>query len=388
MPTPVFILGGWQSDFAQKAPGGDVYPLIESATFGTLDDAGIVPADVEVVHVGNFAGELFNFQGQMGGLVAAAHRDLAANPPHGTRPPAPGQYGRPRRDVGPGERTLRHRARPRRRGAPQRPRGRSGRSAGMRRVDGPRSRGRAVPLAEHVRPYGGRVRAPVRARPSAPRPHRRDQRGQRPAQRQRADAVVGDPRRLLSRRRRGESPCRRHSAQAGLQPDHGRVGGVVLASGKVAGEWAWHVASRWSPCRASRAGDTAPGRCCWRTNWRRRPCGVRLPSPAHGDRRLLPPSGISSPYELDAIETHDCFSISEYIALDHFGITSPGKAWQAVEDGTIEPGGRLPVNPSGGLLGLGHPVGATGVRMLLDGAKQVGGRAATTRFPAPGGSAC
>ena len=37
----------------------------------------------------------------------------------------------------------------------------------------------------------------------------------------------------------------------------------------------------------------------------------------------------------------------------------------------IEPGGRLPVNPSGGLIGLGHPVGATGVRMLLDAARQV-----------------
>ncbi len=74
---------------------------------------------------------------------------------------------------------------------------------------------------------------------------------------------------------------------------------------------------------------------------------------------------------LDCIETHDCFTISEYAAIDHFGITAPGESWRAVEDGTIEMGGKLPINPSGGLIGLGHPVGATGVRMMLDCFKQV-----------------
>jgi acetyl-CoA C-acetyltransferase len=63
------------------------------------------------------------------------------------------------------------------------------------------------------------------------------------------------------------------------------------------------------------------------------------------------------------------------MAIDHFGITPPGQSWQAIEDGSIERGGRIPVNPSGGLIGLGHPVGATGVRMLLDGYKQVTGTA-------------
>lgn len=79
--------------------------------------------------------------------------------------------------------------------------------------------------------------------------------------------------------------------------------------------------------------------------------------------------------QIDAIETHDCFTSSEYMEIDHLGITAPGKSWQAIEDGTIEMGGALPVNPSGGLIGLGHPVGATGVRMVLDGFKQVTGSA-------------
>lgn len=82
-------------------------------------------------------------------------------------------------------------------------------------------------------------------------------------------------------------------------------------------------------------------------------------------------AGISGPADLDAIETHDCFSMTEYMAIDHFGITAPGESWKAIENGTIEGTGDLPINPSGGLIGLGHPVGATGVRMLLDATRQV-----------------
>jgi acetyl-CoA C-acetyltransferase len=59
------------------------------------------------------------------------------------------------------------------------------------------------------------------------------------------------------------------------------------------------------------------------------------------------------------------------MAIDHFGITPPGASWQAIENGDIELEGRIPINPSGGLIGLGHPVGATGVRMLLDAYKQL-----------------
>ena len=52
-------------------------------------------------------------------------------------------------------------------------------------------------------------------------------------------------------------------------------------------------------------------------------------------------------------------------------LTGPGESWKAIENNEIEIGGRLPINPSGGLIGGGHPVGASGVRMLLDAAKQV-----------------
>jgi acetyl-CoA C-acetyltransferase len=86
-------------------------------------------------------------------------------------------------------------------------------------------------------------------------------------------------------------------------------------------------------------------------------------------------ASLESCWQLDAIETHDCFTTSEYMAIDHFGLTAPGESWKAVEDGVIEMTGRLPINPSGGLMGCGHPVGATGVRQVLDAYLQVTERA-------------
>jgi acetyl-CoA C-acetyltransferase len=86
-------------------------------------------------------------------------------------------------------------------------------------------------------------------------------------------------------------------------------------------------------------------------------------------------AGITALDQIDVVETHDCFTATEYMAIDHLGLTAPGESWKAIEDGSIEIGGRLPINPSGGLIGLGHPVGATGVRMALDAFKQVTGKA-------------
>lgn len=82
--------------------------------------------------------------------------------------------------------------------------------------------------------------------------------------------------------------------------------------------------------------------------------------------------------DLDGVagfEVHDCFAPSEYLAIDHLGLTGPGESWKAVENGDITLGGAFPINPSGGLIGGGHPVGATGVRMLLDAAQQVSDKA-------------
>ena len=81
--------------------------------------------------------------------------------------------------------------------------------------------------------------------------------------------------------------------------------------------------------------------------------------------------------DIDFFETHDCFTSSEYAAISSFGITPPGKEYQAIEDGTISFTGSKPINPSGGLIGCGHPVGASGTRMFLDLYKQVSNNAGT-----------
>lgn len=86
-------------------------------------------------------------------------------------------------------------------------------------------------------------------------------------------------------------------------------------------------------------------------------------------------AGLKDVWEVQGIETHDCFTTSEYMAIDHFGLTKPGESWKAIEEGVIDMDGKMPINPSGGLIGAGHPVGATGTRQLLDAAKQVSGRA-------------
>jgi acetyl-CoA C-acetyltransferase len=90
---------------------------------------------------------------------------------------------------------------------------------------------------------------------------------------------------------------------------------------------------------------------------------------------------IADCWQLDGIETHDCFTTSEYMAIDHFGLSKPGESWKAIEDGTIALGGKLPINPSGGLIGCGHPVGATGVRQLLDAYLQTTGQAGAYQVP-------
>ncbi len=79
--------------------------------------------------------------------------------------------------------------------------------------------------------------------------------------------------------------------------------------------------------------------------------------------------------DMDFFETHDCFTSSEYAAVSAFGITEPGKEYEAIEAGRTELTGDKPINPSGGLIGCGHPVGGSGVRMMLDLYKQVAGKA-------------
>ncbi|WNB18437.1 thiolase C-terminal domain-containing protein [Marivirga arenosa] len=67
--------------------------------------------------------------------------------------------------------------------------------------------------------------------------------------------------------------------------------------------------------------------------------------------------------DIDMAEIHDCFTITELLLYSAMGITSPGKEFEALENGTVFRDGSLPINLSGGLKAKGHPIGATGVSM-------------------------
>ena len=75
--------------------------------------------------------------------------------------------------------------------------------------------------------------------------------------------------------------------------------------------------------------------------------------------------------DLSLVETHDCFTIAELIEMEAMGLAPIGQAGAAIAEGQTEIGGRLPVNPSGGLKAKGHPIGATGVSMHVLAAEQL-----------------
>jgi len=81
------------------------------------------------------------------------------------------------------------------------------------------------------------------------------------------------------------------------------------------------------------------------------------------------------PEEIDFAEVHDAVSPAELIYYRELGFCPPGGVAQFVRDGAAAIGGRLPVNPSGGINSRGHPVGATGVAQLADATKQLRGDA-------------
>ncbi|WP_373236045.1 thiolase domain-containing protein, partial [Cohaesibacter celericrescens] len=67
--------------------------------------------------------------------------------------------------------------------------------------------------------------------------------------------------------------------------------------------------------------------------------------------------------DLSLVETHDCFTIAELIEYEAMGLVPAGQGERAIKEGWVTKGGKLPVNPSGGLKAKGHPIGATGVSM-------------------------
>ena len=87
-------------------------------------------------------------------------------------------------------------------------------------------------------------------------------------------------------------------------------------------------------------------------------------------------AGVTNPAkEINVAECHDCFTITEIVNYEDLGFAKPGEGWKFATGGVTKLGADLPVNTSGGLKSCGHPVGASGVRMINNVADQLLGRA-------------
>ncbi len=83
--------------------------------------------------------------------------------------------------------------------------------------------------------------------------------------------------------------------------------------------------------------------------------------------------------EIAMAEVHDCFTPAELLIMEDLGFAERGTAWKEVLNGTFDLDGELPVNPDGGLKSFGHPVGASGLRMVFEAWLQMRGEAGPDR---------
>ena len=95
-------------------------------------------------------------------------------------------------------------------------------------------------------------------------------------------------------------------------------------------------------------------------------------------------AGITKPrQELSAIEVHDCFSITELVTMEDLGVSDDGNAWKDVLEGVFDADGMLPCQIDGGLKCFGHPIGASGLRMVYEHYLQLQGRAGARQLKNP-----
>ncbi|MHC1596772.1 MAG: thiolase domain-containing protein [Methermicoccaceae archaeon] len=99
-----------------------------------------------------------------------------------------------------------------------------------------------------------------------------------------------------------------------------------------------------------------------------------LDASVHASKRAFAQAGLT-PKDVDVAEVHDCFTIAEICAIEDVGFCKKGEGGRMTEEGETEIGGRIPINPSGGLKACGHPVGATGIKQVVEIVEQLRGEA-------------
>jgi acetyl-CoA C-acetyltransferase len=103
-----------------------------------------------------------------------------------------------------------------------------------------------------------------------------------------------------------------------------------------------------------------------------------------GSRRAYEEAGVKDPRkEICMAEVHDCFSIHEMIVYEDLGFSQRGRASEDIEAGSFTLEGELPVNTDGGLKCFGHPLGASGLRMMYEVYKQLQGKAGPRQVKNP-----
>jgi acetyl-CoA C-acetyltransferase len=379
MTSPVFILGGFQTDFAKawSRQGQDISDMVRETTLGALAASGVEPSDIESIHVGNAFGELQRQQAHLGSMVAQVVPEL---------------WGVP---------AMRHE------GACAS--SSLGVLAAMAEIEAGRydcvlvlgveefknTDGNTASVNQNAAAWQGRegfdctFMWPATFGLLAQEYERRYGLDRRHLNRIAEINYANARRNPLAQTRKWQfselSFTDNDEANPVIEPgtrrqDCGQItdGGcaVVLAS------------ARFAQAHARRHGRTLTG-TPHIAGWGHRNAGLRLLDKierSQGQPYVFPHvrqtiedawrrAGVDGVGAMSGIETHDCFTTTEYMAIDHLGLTPPGQSWRAVEEGVIAPGGACPVNMSGGLIGCGHPVGATGTRMLFDAARQVSGSA-------------
>lgn len=112
--------------------------------------------------------------------------------------------------------------------------------------------------------------------------------------------------------------------------------------------------------------------------------GAGLPTVRRAARQAYAEAGIADPRsDIGLAEVHDCFSITELVTMEDLGIVEDGGAVKAALDGHFDRDGAMPVQIDGGLKCFGHPVGASGLRMLYELYLQIGGRAGERQLANP-----
>ena len=105
-----------------------------------------------------------------------------------------------------------------------------------------------------------------------------------------------------------------------------------------------------------------------------RPSMTRLEATSRAAEEAYRMAGVG-PDDIDFAEVHDCFAMAELLAYEDLGFCQRGGAGRLMEDGVTQMDGRKPVNASGGLIGKGHPIGATGTGQIYEVVNQLRGKA-------------